>query len=211
MKYLFFTVLGYVSGSVLYAYLLPKWFKNMDICEMSDDGNPGTANAFKHAGVGIGSLVIVCELLKGTVPVFLGTRFLDVTNWLFLPVLLAPVVGHAFPFFLKGKGGKAIAVSFGVLLGFAPHIRYALVLAVFYLVFSLLIVIEPHFYRSVYTFSCFSLAAILCFPNMIMKVGCSIMSIIVVLKHLEKYHGEKCKVYFGIWNRPDRVVEEKKL
>lgn len=207
MKYLFFTVVGYFSGSVLYGYWLPKWFKNIDVRERSNDGNPGTANAFIHAGVGIGSLAILCELLKGSLPVYFAVRCLDVKNWLFLPVVLAPVLGHAFPFFSKGKGGKSIAVSFGVLLGFFPNLKYALVLAVFYLVFSLLVVVEPHFYRSIYTFVCFSVAGSLIAPDWIMGVCCILISVIVVIKHLEKYHGEKLKIYFGIWNKPQKGME----
>ncbi len=207
MKYLFFTVLGYFSGSVLYGYWLPKWFKNIDVCEQSNDGNPGTANAFIHAGVGIGSMVILCELLKGILPVYFAVRCLDVRNWLFVPVVLAPVLGHAFPFFSKGKGGKSIAVSFGVLLGFFPNLNYALALAVFYLIFSLLFVVEPHFYRSIYTFVCFSIAGSLLAPDWIMGVCCILISVIVIIKHLEKYHGEKPRIYFGFWNKRKRGVE----
>ena len=50
MTYLFWCAAGYLSGSVLYAYLIPKQFCHVDIRTLSDDGNPGTANAFKYAG-----------------------------------------------------------------------------------------------------------------------------------------------------------------
>ena len=50
MTYLFWCTAGYLSGSVLYAYLIPKQFCHVDIRTLSDDGNPGTANAFKYAG-----------------------------------------------------------------------------------------------------------------------------------------------------------------
>lgn len=68
MKYLFYIILGYLSGSVMYAYLIPRLLKHIDIRELSEDGNPGTANAFLHAGVPIGILVILCELLKVRFP-----------------------------------------------------------------------------------------------------------------------------------------------
>ena len=66
-------------------------------------------------------LSLILELAKGFVPVFLGQRFLDTHSLLFIPVLIAPVFGHAFPFFRKEKGGKAITASFGVLLGLFPE------------------------------------------------------------------------------------------
>lgn len=53
-EFTFFILIGYLSGSVMYGYVLPKVCKHIDIRELSDDGNPGTANAFKYAGVPIG-------------------------------------------------------------------------------------------------------------------------------------------------------------
>ena len=44
---------GYLSGSILYSYLLPKALKGIDITAESPDGNPGTANAFTCAGIPI--------------------------------------------------------------------------------------------------------------------------------------------------------------
>lgn len=60
---------GYLSGSILYSYLLPKALKGIDITAESPDGNPGTANAFTCAGIPIGILVLCMELLKGYLPV----------------------------------------------------------------------------------------------------------------------------------------------
>lgn len=59
-----------------------------------------------------GTLSLLCELFKGAVPVFLADRILDRDSMLFALVMAAPVFGHAFPFFQKERGGKAIAVSF---------------------------------------------------------------------------------------------------
>lgn len=65
---------GYLSGSVLYSYLLPKALKGIDITAESPDGNPGTANAFTCVGIPIGILVLCMELLKGYLPVHLALR-----------------------------------------------------------------------------------------------------------------------------------------
>ena len=50
MNELFFILVGYLSGSILYAYLLPKYICHIDIMKDSDDHNPGTFNAFALAG-----------------------------------------------------------------------------------------------------------------------------------------------------------------
>ena len=73
-----------------------------------------------YGGFLCGILSLICELAKGFIPVYLGQKCLDINSLLFVPVLVAPVFGHAFPFLQKQKGGKAITVSFGVLLGLFP-------------------------------------------------------------------------------------------
>lgn len=195
MDYIIFIILGYLSGSVMYAYLLPKLIKHIDICKLSRDGNPGTANAFIHAGIPVGILAIICELLKGALPVFLASFFVDITSLLFAFVLVAPVWGHAFPLFSKRtQGGKSIAVSFGVLLGLFPTIKPVIALAFFYIFFSLVITISPHFFRSIITFLSFC-GYCLYSKNVSdsITIGCLLLSLTVIWKHFTKYQGEKIR------------------
>ncbi len=104
MLYLLFTLLGFFMGSILYAYWVPKIIKNIDICELPKDHNPGVANAFMYGGFYCGLLALFLDLLKGFIPVFMARCFLDIHSLLFVPVLVAPVLGHAFPFFKKERG-----------------------------------------------------------------------------------------------------------
>ena len=101
VKFLEYILIGYLSGSVLYAYLLPRYLKHVDVTEKSGDGNPGAANAFLYAGIPVGVLVLVMELLKGFVPVHLAMGRLPAAEPLVGLVMAAPVLGHAFPL---GKG-----------------------------------------------------------------------------------------------------------
>ena len=48
MNELFFILVGYLSGSILYAYLLPKYICHIDIMKDSDDHNPGTFLSLIH-------------------------------------------------------------------------------------------------------------------------------------------------------------------
>lgn len=57
-RYYFFILFGYLSGSILFARILPKYLRHIDICALSDDGNPGVFNAFRHAGPVIGTLTL---------------------------------------------------------------------------------------------------------------------------------------------------------
>ena len=52
--YLFYSFFGYLSGSVLYSYLIPKYFCHVDVRTVNEDQNPGAFNAFSVAGLRIG-------------------------------------------------------------------------------------------------------------------------------------------------------------
>lgn len=194
MDYLFFILIGYLSGSVLYAYLIPGYLYHMDIRALSDDGNPGTANAFKHAGFSAGCLVIVCELLKAFLPVYFAAHRLDYTAFPFAFVLAAPVAGHAFSAFHKGKGGKAIAAAFGAVLALFPNLTPFAALAFFYILFSAVIVIKPHLFRSVISFFAFTVTVFITVPFASVRAGCGFISLITIHKHVKNYHGEKLSV-----------------
>lgn len=194
MGYLIFIIMGYLSGSILYAYLIPKIFLKIDIREKSTDDNPGVANAFINGGVFCGILVLLFELGKGFFPIWIASKSLNIENILFSGVLAAPVLGHAYPVFNLKKGGKSIAVSFGVLLGLYPVVEPVIILAFFYILFSIVIIINPHFFRSIITFSFFSLTCLLLENNSSIILGCIIISSIVVHRHFLKYQGEKLGV-----------------
>ena len=106
--YLFYLLFGYLSGSVLYSYLIPKHFCHVDVRTTNEDQNPGAFNAFSAAGPRVGLFCVLCDIGKGFLPVFLAVHSSAVSmgSWLFALILLAPVAGHAWPFLQLSKGGK---------------------------------------------------------------------------------------------------------
>ena len=108
VRALLFILLGYLSGSVLYAKIWGKLLCGTDITQGSTDGNPGTANAFIQGGFWCGVLTLLCELLKGILPVYFYMRGMEPQalsdGWMAL-VIAAPVLGHTFPLFQKHHGG----------------------------------------------------------------------------------------------------------
>ncbi|MBQ3823706.1 MAG: glycerol-3-phosphate acyltransferase [Clostridia bacterium] len=158
--HILFAAAGFLSGSVMFAYLIPKIFKKKDIVKDSRDGNPGTYNAVKLAGWPVGLTCLLFELLKGFLPVFLAAAFLGINDLWFAGVLAAPVLGHALAPYNRFKGGKCVAVSFGVLLGLIPYDWSAFLLAFIYIFFSVALKINPHERRSSVTFAVFEAALI---------------------------------------------------
>ncbi len=191
---LLFIVVGFCLGSILFSYWIPKLFKGVDIRKQPEDHNPGAANAFMYGGIVTGTLCLICDLAKGGLPVFLCRQFVGTDSLLFVLVMAAPVLGHAFPFFRKGVGGKAIAVSFGVMLGLAPQIEPLIYLIIFYLLFSLVIVLQPHALRSVVTFACFSIVTCIRVHVLSICLGCILISVIVIAKHLLKHQNAPVSV-----------------
>ena len=151
---------GYLLGGIFFSSILAKVICGVDIEACSRDGNPGTANAMQYAGVRTGFLCLVCDLAKGFVPVFLGAHQLPVAQLAFGFVLAAPVAGHAFSAYRRLHGGKAIAVSFGVLLGLLPAHGLVWILAGVYIFFSIIIRLNPHERRTVWTFFFYFLFAL---------------------------------------------------
>lgn len=184
MDYLFWIVLGYISGSVLYAYWLPKLVRGVDVCALSEDENPGTFNVFEHCGAWFGSLVLLLELGKAFCPVHLAMQVLDSDRWPFAFVVAAPVVGHAFPLWRRLRGGKAIAAAFGAALGLYPLMVPALFLAACYLIFSLVVMIPSHALRSIIAFAVWSLACGVELGACAVTGGCLLISLVVVERHV---------------------------
>ena len=92
--YLFYSFFGYLSGSVLYSYLIPKYFCHVDVRTVNEDQNPGAFNAFSVAGPRIGLLCVLCDIGKGFLPVFLAAHSsaVSMSSWIFALILLAPIL-----------------------------------------------------------------------------------------------------------------------
>jgi len=127
-------VIAYLLGSIPFSLLLGLLFQHKDIRKFGS-GNLGTTNAFRVFGKPIGFAVLFADTLKSGLIVFLilNTGLFDGVT-LFHPLVygVASVVGHCFPVWLKFKGGKGVATSFGLLLAYNPWIALTL-LAVFLL------------------------------------------------------------------------------
>ncbi len=191
LKYLLFAISGFISGSVMYSYLIPKHFCEIDTVEQGSDHNPGATNAMRCAGTKIGILCLLLDIAKGFVPVFVAKSFLDINYSLFALVIVAPVIGHAFSPLMKFRGGKAIAASCGVLGALLPDSFAIIWLLLIMTVFSLVIVVKPDSLRMIV--SMLVLIAVSFATNDVLPVKVAVISVsaIVILKHFMNYGDEK--------------------
>ena len=197
MRTITYIIMGYIMGSILFAQVFSKLF-NKNILQESKDGNPGTANAFMYGGFWCGVLTLFFELFKGAVPVYLYLRGVNIQSTgtaALASVIVAPVIGRIYPIFNKFHGGKGIAVTFGVLLGLVPIWSPVLLLAFFFIFFSMIVRVSPHIHRTVVTYCC-TLAAIV-LTNQIRGIiaGVAIITVIVLHRlYISKEEKEKIKV-----------------
>jgi acyl phosphate:glycerol-3-phosphate acyltransferase len=109
-----------VAAFLIGALPLSVWVGNMALgvdIRAYGDGNPGAANVFRAGGRGFGLVAVFLDFLKGALPV-VAVHILLARDFPFLAaVALAPVLGHASGPFLGWRGGKAVAVTFGVWAG----------------------------------------------------------------------------------------------
>lgn len=200
---LLFALYGYLNGSVLYARVFAKLFGKGDIVLCSNDKNPGTSNAFKYGGFWCGVLTLAFDILKGFVPVFLFMLFLKTHNRA-LPfgaglVMVSPVLGHAFPLFFGFNGGKGIAATFGSLLGLIPIWQPVAVLALFFIFFSVILKISPHYQRTVVAYFCSALGIASLNGCKTVAIGFLIITATVYIRmFLSNEQREKVRVEF-LW------------
>ena len=112
-------LLSYILGSLPFGYIVAK-IKGIDITKVGS-GNIGMANVFRNIGPVYGIIVLILDSLKGFIPTFLSMYY-KLNDYQVLIVGLAAVLGHSFSIFLKFKGGKGVATSFGVFLAISPII-----------------------------------------------------------------------------------------
>lgn len=117
MKTIVYLLLAYLSGSIPSAVWIGKLFFHKDLRNYGS-GNMGTTNAFRVLGKKAGFSVLVCDVLKGFLPVLIARQAnLPIDSiW----IVLAAVLGHVYPIFAQFRGGKAMATVAGAMLAYNP-------------------------------------------------------------------------------------------
>lgn len=117
MKLAILLIIAYLFGSIPSGIWIGKWFFNVDV-RQHGSGNIGTTNTYRVLGKKAGTVVMLIDILKGTLATSLP---------FFFSINISPIIfgifaiwGHTFSIFDKFKGGKAVATSAGMLLAIHP-------------------------------------------------------------------------------------------
>ena len=107
-------------GACPFSVWVGRWCLGEDIRDYAD-GNPGAVNVFRAGGRKSGCLALILDVAKGIPFVALAHSFFRLPEIVVVAVALSAILGHAFSPLLRFKGGKSIAVTFGVLLALPSH------------------------------------------------------------------------------------------
>jgi len=136
--------LAYAVGCISFATVVAR-MRGVDIRALGS-GNPGATNVGRVLGRSWGLLVLLLDVAKGFVPVWLLRAPLDgllgegsLPTWVVDPegrvlVLAAAVVGHVCPVTSRFRGGKGVATFIGGALALEPVL--ALLAAATHLIFK---------------------------------------------------------------------------
>ena len=120
---------AYLLGAIPFGYLLVRLKTGHDI-RASGSGNIGATNVLRTSGRALGIVTLLLDVAKGFAAVWVAGRATGGAPEWMSAAALAVMAGHAFPVFLKFRGGKAVASAVGAFLCLEP-LALAAVLVVF--------------------------------------------------------------------------------
>lgn len=119
--HILFPVLGYLVGAVPFGLLIGK-IAGVDVREQGSK-NIGATNVSRLLGKKLGFVTLLCDCMKGFLPMFVASSFLPegphTEFWVAATGIMA-VLGHMFPVYLKFRGGKGVATGLGVFVYLSP-------------------------------------------------------------------------------------------
>lgn len=127
-------VASYAIGSISSGYLVGKIYRNVDLRRVGS-GSTGATNTFRTLGPGAGVLVALFDIAKGVLAVWVARAVIpsppDLVHLAQAVAAAGAVIGHCWPAFLEGRGGRGVATAFGGLVFIATPAWIGAVLAFF--------------------------------------------------------------------------------
>ncbi|MBQ3004317.1 MAG: glycerol-3-phosphate 1-O-acyltransferase PlsY [Clostridia bacterium] len=141
MLYVLIIVLvAYLLGSINFGVLISR-LRHHDDVRNYGSGNAGATNTLRIYGKVSAILVLLGDLLKGTIAV-IGARVLaeavstPLAEYFDEIAGVAVILGHLFPIFFKFKGGKGVSTTAGVVVAVSP-IAFILLISLFIVMVAL--------------------------------------------------------------------------
>lgn len=112
-------VIAYVLGAIPFGFLIVKLTTGKDV-RAAGSGNIGATNVLRTTGKGAGIATLILDIAKGFGAVWIADSLTYNSSLWMSAAALAVIAGHAYPVFLKFRGGKAVASCVGAFLYLSP-------------------------------------------------------------------------------------------
>jgi len=119
MTILLAAAIAYLLGAIPFGYLLVKWTTGRDV-RGGGSGNIGATNVLRTTGRAAGIATLLLDIGKGYLAVWIAGRIAQQSEIAMCVATLAVMAGHAYPVFLRFRGGKAVASFVGSFLRLTP-------------------------------------------------------------------------------------------
>ena len=117
MKIIPLSIAAFLIGSVPTGLLIAR-IRGIDL-RQEGSGNIGATNVLRTVGKWPAVFTLCGDVMKGIAAVALARHF-EAGVLLEGSTGICAILGHNFSLFLKGRGGKGVATSFGVLSVYSP-------------------------------------------------------------------------------------------
>jgi len=177
LPYIFCILSGYLMGTVNFAWLIAK-AKGFDI-RTKGSNNAGTTNAGRTMGIPTGILVLLCDIGKSALMVWLAGAVFSSSPSIEAVMIAALVAGHMYPFYLEFKGGKGVAV----LLGSALALDWRLCLVMLIGIGICIVITDYMFVGTLLAAVCYWVWFLVCGRNLADLILMFFMVAMVFFKH----------------------------
>ena len=115
---LLISLFAYILGSIPFGLILSRKILNIDIRKLGSN-NIGATNVIRAGNTKIGALTLLLDISKVIIPIMIA-KYFDINANMIIVIGFLSLLGHVFPIWLNFRGGKGVAVYFGILLTMSP-------------------------------------------------------------------------------------------
>lgn len=119
-------IIAYFLGAVPFGLIFSRAISKVDVRSVGS-GNIGATNVLRASGKTAAILTLLADALKGYLPVLVA-KIMFQNDPVTALTGVAAILGHNFPVYLKFKGGKGVATSYGVAIAASPLIGLIILL-----------------------------------------------------------------------------------
>lgn len=124
VEFMILIIGAYLLGSVPFGVIIAR-AHGKNLREIGS-GNIGATNVSRALGKKWAYFCFLLDVFKGLVPMLAAVLLMSdppsiAQLFLALAAGIAAILGHIFPIYVKFRGGKGVATSFGVALGLWPY------------------------------------------------------------------------------------------